>query len=95
MTAIFCGDMNLPTALPLVTALQLGQQLRMTRKQLKLNQKTVGHRLGLSQNRISYLELHPEELSLRQLLAWCAVLKLELRLGYRETAMGPAAQTEW
>ena len=71
----------------LVTGDQLGQALRSTRKRLKMNQATIGARLNLSQNRISYLELHPEELSLKQLLTWCAVLGLELKLGSRGTAI--------
>ena len=32
---------------------------------------------GLSQNRVSHLELHADELSVKQLLGWCAVLGLE------------------
>lgn len=51
-------------------------------------------RLGLSQNRVSYLEQHPDELSFKQLLGWCAAVGLELRLGERAR---PEAieQTEW
>lgn len=85
------------TVLPpqvLVTALQLGQLLKDARKERKLTQSNVAARLSLSQNRISYLEQHPDELSFRQLLAWCAVVGLELRLGERNR---PAStiKTEW
>lgn len=66
-----------------MTGDQLGQLLRNTRKRLKLNQVDIGARLNLSQNRVSYLELHPEELSVKQLLTWCSVLGLELKLGAR------------
>jgi len=82
-------------AQPLLTGDQLGQALRSTRKRLKMNQAAIGSRLNLSQNRVSYLELHPEELSFKQLLTWCSVLGLELRLGARGTPSSKSAPTEW
>ena len=49
--------------------------------------------MGLSQNRVSHLELHPDELSFKQLLAWCAVVGLELQVDERlDTAN---QQLEW
>jgi HTH-type transcriptional regulator/antitoxin HipB len=47
----------------IITAPQLGQLLLSARKRRKLTQTAVAHRLGLSQNRISHLEQHPEEIS--------------------------------
>ena len=41
-----------PTTHLLLTAPQLGQLLISTRKQHKLTQTAVAHRIGLSQNRI-------------------------------------------
>lgn len=79
---------------PLITAMQLGQLLKSARKRRKLTQTAVAARLGLSQNRVSYLELHPDELSLKQLLAWCAVVGLELRLGERAKT-DPTNLPEW
>lgn len=76
---------------PLLSADQLGQILRAARKHAKLTQAVVATRLNLSQNRVSYLELHPEELSFKQLLAWCAALGLELKLGTRGAVVVPAA----
>lgn len=73
---------------PLLTALQLGQMLRAARKQRRLTQAGVGTRLGLSQNRVSHLESHADELSVRQLLTWCAVVGLELSLA-RRPALAP------
>lgn len=70
---------------PLVTAFQLGQLLKAARKRLKLTQAQVAGRLGLSQNRVSHLEQHPQELSFQQLLGWCAVIGLELQLGERQS----------
>ena len=87
--------MNPFPAQPLLTGDQLGQVLRSTRKRLKMNQAAIGSRLNLSQNRVSYLELHPEELSFKQLLTWCSALGLELRLGARGMPSSQAAPTEW
>ncbi len=70
-------------AQPLLTATQLGQLLRAARKQQGLTQAEVGARLGLSQNRVSHLEGHADELSVKQLLTWCAVVGLELSLAHR------------
>lgn len=83
-----------PRHQPLVTALQLGQLLKAARKHRKLTQADVASRLGLSQNRISYLEQHPEELSFRQLLGWCAAVGLELQLGERDSTT-PTDKVEW
>ena len=77
---------------PLVTALQLGQLLKAARKRRKLTQAQVAGRLGLSQNRVSHLELHADELSFRQLLGWCAAVGLELHLAERNSS---APATEW
>jgi HTH-type transcriptional regulator/antitoxin HipB len=80
----------------LISAEQLGQLLRSTRKRLKLSQAEVGVRLQLSQNRVYYLELHPDELSFKQLMAWCAALELALRLGAKGSDIRPAQQqAEW
>ena len=81
-----------PPSQPLVTALQLGQLLKAARKRRKLTQSAVAARLGLSQNRVSHLELHPEELSFKQLLGWCAIVGLELQLGERGDTTTPNAQ---
>lgn len=83
-----------PPSLLLVTALQLGQLLKSARKRRKLTQAEVAGRLGLSQNRVSYLEQHPDELSFKQLLGWCTAVGLELRLGEREP-MESIPKAEW
>ena len=62
-----------------------------------------GAGLGLSQNRISHLERHADELSVRQLLTWCAVVGLELRIAERqadahrtgEPGVGVGTPPEW
>ena len=72
-----------PISQPLVTEPQLGQLLIASRKRRKLTQAQVAQRVGLSQNRISYLEKNPGELSFKQLLSWCSAVGLELSLGER------------
>jgi HTH-type transcriptional regulator/antitoxin HipB len=83
-----------PASSPLLTAPQLGQLLVSTRKRHKLTQTAVANRVGLSQNRISYLETHPDEISVKQLLSWCSALGLELRLGERDTSAA-STSAEW
>jgi HTH-type transcriptional regulator/antitoxin HipB len=78
----------------LLTTPQLGQLLVSTRKLQKLTQAAVATRVGLSQNRISHLEKHPDEISVKQLLSWCSVLELELRLGERD-ASAASSSAEW
>lgn len=74
------------SAQPLLTAAQLSQWLRTTRKRSGMTQAEVGARLGLSQNRVSHLEAHADELSFKQLLTWCAVVGLELQVSERAAA---------
>jgi HTH-type transcriptional regulator/antitoxin HipB len=83
-----------PAAQPLLTAFQLGQLLRAARKQRGLTQAKVAARLGLSQNRVSHLEAHADELSVRQLLTWCAVVGLELSLAQRSVIAPEAAGSQ-
>ena len=83
-----------PAFQPIITTPQIGQLLLSARKRRKLTQTAVAQRLGLSQNRISHLEQHPDEISVKQLLSWCAVIGLELRLGERIDD-GPSSSAEW
>lgn len=81
-----------PSAHLLLTAAQLGQLLVSARKGQKLTHAAVATRIGLSQNRISYLESHADEISIKQLLSWCSALELELHLGERNI---PGSSAEW
>ncbi|MBI5279825.1 MAG: helix-turn-helix domain-containing protein [Burkholderiales bacterium] len=78
---------------PLLTTTQLGRLLQSARRAQGLTQAAVGARLGLSQKRISAIELDPGTLTAAQLLKLCAVLGLELTLGWRQ-APSPA-KAEW
>ncbi len=89
--APYSTSASLFTAQPLLTAAQLGQLLRAARKQRGLTQAEVAARLGLSQNRVSHLEGHADELSVKQLLTWCAVVGLELSLAQRQVLQDPGS----
>jgi HTH-type transcriptional regulator / antitoxin HipB len=82
------------TSQSLVTAAQLGLLLKNARKGRGLTQTDVAGRVGLSQNRVSHLESHPDELSVKQLLAWCAVVGLQLDLSERRTESSKS-KAEW
>ncbi len=85
-----------PTSHPLITAGQLGAMLQAARKAQGLTQSALASRIGLSQSRVSHLELNAHELSVEQLLAWCAALGLELAVGTRGNAVMPAPPTvDW
>jgi HTH-type transcriptional regulator/antitoxin HipB len=62
---------------------QLGQTLLAARKARGMSQAALASRLGLSQPRVSFLEQNAGDLSVDQLLAWCAILGLELSIGSR------------
>ena len=79
----------------LSTALQLAQLLKAARKRRRFTQAAVAARIGLSQNRLSYLELHPDEISVKQLMAWCATVGLELRIADRDDAAKAQPEAEW
>lgn len=65
------------------TSSQLGQLLRSARKASKLTQGQLALHMGVSQSRVSQLELQPGDLTVEQLLSACAALGLELQLGLR------------
>lgn len=77
-------------ATPLLTTTQLGRVLQTARKAKGLTQAAVGSRVGLSQKRISALELAPGTITAEQLLRLCPVLGLELTLDLK--AEHPSAQ---
>ena len=79
----------------LVTSAQLGQMLQATRKARRMSQATLASRIGLSQSRVSHLELNAQDLSVEQLLAWCSAIGLELSLGPRGAQASTAARTDW
>ncbi|WP_313706509.1 helix-turn-helix domain-containing protein [Massilia sp.] len=83
-----------PDYFTLSTASHLGQLLKTTRKRHKITQAALAVHVGVSQNRLSHLENHPEEISVKQLLSWCSALELELKLGERDTSAA-SSSAEW
>lgn len=82
---------------PLVTGTQLGPLLRGARKSLRLTQAQLAKRVGLSQRRISELELDPNSLSVAQLLTLCNQLGLQVVIQKKETHLQESEphQGEW
>lgn len=80
-------------SLPLLTATQLGRMLQSARKSRRLSQAAVGARLGLSQKRISALELDPGSISVDQLLRWCAAVGLAVEIGNGDSPPGDSGNT--
>lgn len=76
------------------TSSQLGQLLRSARKAGKVTQGQLALRMGVSQSRVSQLELQPGDMTVDQLLSACAALGLELQLGQRDAGqMGKVPAT--
>lgn len=87
----------IPRIQPIATAAQLGTLLQSVRKSRKLTQAQLAARLGLSQRRISELELAPGTLSVDQLLAICAQLGLQLSVQPRgdSQSVPRSPATDW
>ena len=62
---------------------QLGPLLKAARKQARLSQKDLASRIGISQSRMSHMELNPGSISLEQLLTIFGALGLEVVIGSR------------
>ncbi len=74
------------------TSNQTGQVFAARRKALKLSQKDVAARLGISQNRLSILESDLSRLTLDRLISLAGILGLELVL---QDKGSPPARSEW
>lgn len=80
---------------PLTTALQLGRLLNSARKAKGLSQSELAAKVGVGQSRVSHLEQHAEEMSVAQLMAWCAALDLEVSIGQRDTSAASSSTSVW
>lgn len=76
---------------------QLGALLKAARKEAGISQVRLAERLGISQSRMSHMELNPGSLSLEQLLAIFGVLGLEMVVGSKKPAPAgsKAPSQEW
>ncbi|MBL0141370.1 MAG: helix-turn-helix transcriptional regulator [Betaproteobacteria bacterium] len=77
---------------PISTPTQAALAIAARRKTLKLSQRDVASRLGISQARLSELESDPSRITLERLISLAGILGLELVLQNRPTS---AAHTEW
>ncbi|OZI44764.1 transcriptional regulator [Bordetella genomosp. 5] len=84
-----------PISHPVVSAGQLSAMLQAARKAKGWTQSELASRVGLSQSRISHLELNAHELSVEQLLAWCGALGLEVVIGNRAAGARADSATDW
>lgn len=66
------------------TSGQLSPILKQLRKAKGWSQIELGKRIGLSQERISAIENHPEKTSIDQLLTVLMALEAELQVGPRQ-----------
>jgi HTH-type transcriptional regulator / antitoxin HipB len=76
---------------------QAGPILQAARKSAGLSQAALAGRLGLSQSRMSAMELDPGSISLEQLLALFSALNLELLVQTKPGSRGDtsSAKPEW
>lgn len=79
----------------LTTTLQLGRLLKSARKAKGLSQSDLAAKVGVGQSRVSHLEQHAEEMSVAQLMAWCAALGLEMSIGQRDAAAASSSNAVW
>lgn len=68
------------------TPQQLSTELRALRKERGLSQKQLGEKLGLSQERISAIENHPERISVDQFLTILMALNADMSINLRAGA---------
>lgn len=69
---------------------QLGPILKQLRKTKGWSQIELGKRIGLSQERISVIESHPERMSIDQLLTVLMALEAELHVELRNSLSAKA-----
>ena len=77
---------------PISTPTQAGLVLATRRKALKLSQRDLASRLGISQARLSELETDPSRITLDRLISLAGALGLELVLRDRPTS---SSNAEW
>ncbi|HEX6242596.1 MAG TPA: helix-turn-helix domain-containing protein [Polyangiales bacterium] len=78
------------SALPVRAAGQLGPVLKSLRQARGWSQTELGRQVGLSQERISSIERHPERVTVGQLLTLLMALQAQLRVEPRSDAVSTA-----
>lgn len=82
---------------PISTEKQLGQLLLGLRKSQGLTQAQLAQQAGISQARLSVLELNPGRITVERLMRLLGVLGLELVVQEKGASAeaSPSAQSEW
>ncbi|AKC70711.1 helix-turn-helix domain-containing protein [Pandoraea oxalativorans] len=78
----------------IASSTHLGEILRSARRSAGMTQLEAATRLGLSQSRLSALELDPKIISVEQLLALLGLYRLDLVVQSRDVAP-VSSNTEW
>ena len=78
----------------LISTSQVGQLLSARRLALRMSQKELAARIGLSQNRLSEIEADPAGLTLERLLTLVSALGFELVLQDKKNTQ-PGSGTAW
>ncbi|WP_093388502.1 helix-turn-helix domain-containing protein [Rugamonas rubra] len=74
---------------------QMGPMLQAARKSAGLSQAELARRLGISQSRLSAMELCPGSISLDQLLKLLSALNFELLVQTKEGSKVDSSASEW
>lgn len=77
------------------TSGQLGPILKKLRKGKGWSQQALGEKVGLSQERISVIENHPEKVSLDSLLTVLMALEVEMQIAPKGTASHNLPKENW
>jgi HTH-type transcriptional regulator/antitoxin HipB len=84
----------IPMKQTLFNASQLGRILRSARRARKLSQAEAASRIGLSQSRLSAMEIDPKSVTVEQLLMLGALYGLDLVVQSKSEGVS-TAQTDW
>jgi HTH-type transcriptional regulator/antitoxin HipB len=74
---------------------QMGPILQAARKSAGLSQTVLARRLGISQSRLSAMELEPGSISLDQLLKLLSALNFELLVQTKMSSKVDLSASEW
>ena len=77
------------------TSGQLGPILKKLRKEKGWSQQALGEKVGLSQERISVIENHPEKVSLDSLLTVLMALDAEIQIAPKSTGICGLPKESW
>ncbi len=77
------------------TSGQLGPILKKLRKEKGWSQQALGEKVGLSQERISVIENHPEKVSLDSLLTVLMALEVEMQIAPKGKETANLSKENW